>query len=298
VDYNLYPLWVFVNAVKHSNITRAAEFLAISQPAASGHIRALEKSLGVQLLERTRRGVLPSSAGEVVYHRALRIFAELEDLKSLSQRHSTVRVVASTMPGAYWLPDRLREFREHFPLVFAALSICDSVRSVRAVLDFECTLAVVGEVPQLSHPDLYRVEVAQDELALVARPENPVLDRTALEGEDFAGQTLVRRELGSSTRSQSDSMLAPYLGYFAHVLEFPSAEAVREAVLAGLGVAVVSSWSVARELKSGLLCRAVDPHLRRSRSFFLVRRRDRPAFGPAALLWDFLASAAPAAVGS
>lgn len=288
MDYNLYPLWVFLNVVRHSNITRAAQVLSISQPAASGHIRTLERWLGVKLLERTRRGVVLSSAGEIVYQQALRVFAELEDLKSLNPSNSTVRIRASTTPGVYWLPARLREFQERFPSIFASMSIGDSVRSVRAILDFECPLAVVGEVSQLSHPDIQRLKVAEDELALMVRPDNPLLAIETLTASDFEGQTLVRRELGSSTRSQSETMLADYSGHFAHILEFPQADAVREAVLAGLGIAVVSTWSVARELKAGLLYPVLDPSFRRPRSFYLVRRRDRRGVGAAALLWEFL----------
>ena len=80
------------------------------------------------------------------------------------------------------------------------------------------------------------------------------------------------------------------LGRFSRVLELSSSEGVKEAVIAGLGVAVLSCWSVARELESGILQQFADPRLRKSRNFYAIRRRDRPIVGPGARLWNCITS--------
>jgi DNA-binding transcriptional LysR family regulator len=85
-------------------------------------------------------------------------------------------------------------------------------------------------------------------------------------------------------------LLGNLLPAFGRVTEVSSAEAIKEAVVAGLGVAVLSSWATRREEAVGLLRPARDVRLRRERPFYLIRRADRPPVGAALALWEFLMS--------
>lgn len=291
---NLYSTWVFVNVAQLQSVTAAAKHLSISQPAASSHIRALEADLQVILLERLPRGVALTDIGRAYFDQALQVFAELEKLNSVArgrQAWGKVQIAASFTPGVYWIPAKISQFQAEFPDLQCELSLQDSSRCAEKVLNYEVPMAVVGELPLLGRSrGLIRTLVAQDSLALTVLAGHPLAGIKSLDArqrKELLRERLILREQGSSTRSEAESMLKR-LGSFEKLLELSSSEAVKEAVIAGLGIAVLSSWSVAREVATGLLQQITVPLLRQSRNVYAIRRQDRPLAGPAAKLWNFL----------
>jgi DNA-binding transcriptional LysR family regulator len=101
---------------------------------------------------------------------------------------------------------------------------------------------------------------------------------------------LLLREPGSSTRAGAQSLLGELLKSFERIVEVPSPEAIKQAVIAGLGVAVLSSWATRLEEGAGLLQPVRDQRLRQARRFFLIKRQDRTLTGSAAVLWDYLST--------
>lgn len=295
MKWNLQTFAVFVAAVRHHSITGAADSLGMSQPAASTYIKALEDALGVKLLERSARGVELSPEGQEIYLRATRVLAEQDDLElmagSQAEPRGRLKVCASSTPGAYWLPAQLRRFREQYPGIQPIPSLADSSEVIHAVMDLQCPMGLVGDLAQLEGRSLVAQPVAADELVLMCPPGNPLVGVKRLQPQHFKGQTLLRRETGSSTRQQSDELLKNYLDAFESVIELNRNEALRECILAGLGVGVLSTWSGARELESGRLCRVRDSRFSRRRTFHLVRRADRELHGAAAVLWNFFSGA-------
>lgn len=293
---NLYPLWVFVTVVQQSNITRASKTLGISQPAASAHLRQLESALGRPLLERSSRGVRTSPFGKLYYQQAIRVFAEVERLDALASGfqdgEGRVRLSASLTPGAYWLPRLLSIFLQRYPRISPELSVASSKSVVERVLAQEVAIGLIGDLPALNElPDLSCELVAQDTLGLWSCPGNRLAQIPRLSDTDLthlAQHPIILREPGSSTRSQALEILEPLLGHLGQTLELASGDAVKEATIAGLGLAVLSSWAVARERASNHLMRFRDPRLRRSRAFYIIRRADRPLIGCSRLLWEFL----------
>lgn len=120
--YNLYPLHVFRLVARSGGVTRAAQELFISQPAVSAHLKALETAIGEPLFERTPRGMRLTSAGSIVLEQVNRLFALYEEIPaavdSLRGRvRGEVIVAASSTPGAYLVPELLRQFQEIYPEV-------------------------------------------------------------------------------------------------------------------------------------------------------------------------------------
>ena len=103
------------------------------------------------------------------------------------------------------------------------------------------------------------------------------------------------RESGSSTRMVAESLLSDLLPAVGRIVEIQSTEAIKQSVIAGLGVAVLSSWATKLEERAGLLRPVRDSRLKRQRRFYLVRREDRALTATAAALWDCLATCEPAA---
>ena len=292
-SFNLYRTWVFATVAQHGNVTRAAKVLGISQPAASLQIKALEQNLGLRLFDRAPRGMVLSLAGRQYLQQALKVLAELERLEAFrafdEEAEGAVEVAASHTPGAYWLPQVLADFQAQYPKVSCELGLHDSSAALRRVQQFDVAMAVVGDLPILRKSKEFQSErIASDALVLTYRKDFQDRLPVQLEGEKDIRCRLIVREQGSSTRIQSEALLAGLRCSFFQVLELGSGEAVKEAVVAGLGVSFLSSWAVRREIRSGLLAQAASITLRRNRHFYAVRRSDRPLFGCARVLWDFL----------
>ena len=155
-------------------------------------------------------------------------------------------------------------------------------------------MGVIGEMSIAE--SLQSVEIGADRLQLVAAAGDTLCRVKQVKPEHLRGRTLLLREQGSSTRAGAQSLLGERLKEFERVVEVPSAEAIKQAVVSGLGVAVLSSWATRLEEAAGLLQPVRDPLLRHSRRFFLVKRKDRELIGSAAALWDCLTTYKPKTV--
>lgn len=272
MEFNLYPLWVFVQVAQQHGVTRAAEHLGISQPAASAHLKSLESFYGERLLERGARGTSLTEPGKRLYARAIQLFDDLHVLQNLADDSAPLAIAASHTPGIYWLPSKLATFGR-----LCQYEILDSGGVCERVLDATVPFGLIGELDYPSSTALEKLVVGCDQLHLVARP---AASKT---------KTLILRQSGSSTRVQAEKMLGSELDRFDTILELNSTEAIKEAVLAGLGVAVLSSWSIQRELKSKQL-RVLQPRRwTMTRPIQLIRLRERRLRGVALALWSHLA---------
>jgi DNA-binding transcriptional LysR family regulator len=135
---------------------------------------------------------------------------------------------------------------------------------------------------------LERVALGSDKLQLVVAA-NDVLGRARqIKPAQLQGRTLFLREPGSSTRAGAMELLGDLQKAFARTIELTSTEAIKQSVAAGLGVAVLSSWTTKLEEAAGLLQPVKDTRLRQTRKFYLVKRKDRRLTGSAAAMWDCL----------
>ena len=242
----------FAAFARQRSFSAAAAELRISQPAISKHIAELEHALGVNLVERARRGAL-TSAGDFVANYVLRAEAILVQagLGAAQFRKSgsgTVAVAASSLTGTYLLPEIIAEFQHSHPGVRVTLQLgtaeqaIDLLRSHRAELGF-----VAGAVgaPEIETEPLFEYEVViVGKSALVPRrPSRDSLERL----------TWISREEGSATRISSDAELARLGIVPRHRLELPSNEALVHALKRGYGIAAISRYVVAAELRTGSL---------------------------------------------
>jgi molybdate transport repressor ModE-like protein len=297
--YNLYPLHIFRLVARGGSVTRAAQELFISQPAVSAHLKALETAIGEPLFERTPRGMRLTPAGTILLEQVNRLFALYEEIPATvgalrGRVHGEVIVAASSTPGAYIVPDLLRQFQERYPEARPVLRVGDSAEVLEWLLDYQAPLGVIGEMSIAE--SLQSVEIGSDRLQLVAAVGDTLCRVKQVKPEHLRGRTLLLREQGSSTRAGAERLLSERLKEFERVVEVPSSEAIKQAVASGLGIAVLSSWATRLEDAAGLLQPVRDPLLRRERRFFLVKRKDRELIGSAAALWDCLTTCKPKAV--
>jgi molybdate transport repressor ModE-like protein len=297
--YNIYPLHIFRLVARAGSVTRAAQELFISQPAVSAHLKALETAIGEPLFERTPHGMQLTQAGAVTLEQVNRLFALYEEIPAAiatlrGQIRGEVTVAASSTPGAYLVPELLRQFQEQYPEARPVLRVGDSAQVVEWLLDYQAPLGVIGEIS--ISDGLHSVEIGSDQLQLVTSPGDALCRIKQVKPEHLSGRTLLLREPGSSTRIGAEGLLGGRLKEFERVVEVPSTEAIKQAVASGLGVAIVSSWATRLEEQAGMLQPVRDPLLRHSRRFFLVRRKNRVLTGTAAALWDCLTTCKPKTV--
>ncbi|MFN7622824.1 MAG: LysR substrate-binding domain-containing protein [Acidobacteriota bacterium] len=291
-DYNLYPLHVFRMVARYGTVTRAAAELFISQPAVSAHLKAFEAHLGAPLFERTPRRMVLTEIGRGVLDQVNRIFVLYDELPASvalwrGRVAGEVQIAASSTPGTYLLPGLLRRFQRRHPEVVPLLRIGASSEVLEWLLEYDAPFGIVGEIrlPEM----IESTRLGADQLRLTVRGGDPLAAAPRIDLESLGSRTLFVREKGSSTRAVVEGLFGEELKRFARVVEIPSTEAIKQAVVAGLGVAFLSSWSCRLEERLEILAPTRDRRWRKTRRFYLVKRRDRELMGAAAALWAELA---------
>jgi DNA-binding transcriptional LysR family regulator len=278
----LHRLELFLAVLDQGGVGLAARARNISQPAVSEHLRGLEAYFGVPLLERFGRSVRPTAAAHLVepYARqavgllrgAERAAADLQGLRS-----GALTVGASTTPGTYLLPAALGRFHAAHPGIALSLQISDTREIERWVSAGQLELGVIGEAPL--GPGLAAEPWVKDELVLIVPRGHPLARRRAVTAHAIAGEPYIAREEGSSTRGVAERYLARLGVTLTPAMALGSTEAIREAVAAGLGVALVSRHAVLARDRRIVAARLAGP--RWTRDLLIVRRLGTP-LGPAA----------------
>jgi len=203
---------------------------------------------------------------------ATRAAAELRGLQS-----GSLTIGASTTPGTYLLPAALGRFHAAYPGIALSLQISDTREIERWVSAGQVDLGVIGEAPLV--PELMTERWVQDELVMIVPRGHPFARRRSVRAPTIAAEPYIAREEGSSTRGVAERYLAELGVTLTPVMELGSTEAIREAVAAGLGVALVSRHAVLARDRRTVAVRLAGP--RWTRDLLIVRRAGTP-LGPAA----------------
>lgn len=291
---DLHRLEVFCRVVELKSFTKAAEAAFLSQPTVSEHLRSLEETLAVKLVDRLGREVLPTAAGKILYDYAKRILRlrkeALEVIANHSGRHAGhLWVGAGTIPGTYLLPELIGQFKISYPEVLVTIKIANSRQAAEQVIKGDCEFAVVGA--RWNEAVLEWEPLFADELTLVVRTDHPWAGRGEIEPAELATAPIIDRERASGTRKVTHEILQSH-GVEANKLqviaEMGSTEAVRQSVKAGIGVAILSRRAIRDDLACDSLAEVAIKGINFTRSFYLVRRKKRQPSPIAALFLDFL----------
>jgi len=278
---DLRALDVFCKIVELRSFSRAAESVLLTQPTVSGHIKALEAELGLRLLDRSAKTVTPSRAGELLYGYARRILALREEAEQALSAHKgglsgQLAIGASSIPGAYLLPSLVAVFKSAHPGVTVSLHVSGSRDVIRAVIDGSLELGMVGA--RFEEGRVHYEAIAQDELVLAAAASHPWASRGSVRLSELTGQPFVMRERASGTRKiMEEALRARGLdpANLRVVLEVTSNEAVRQALKAGAGLAVISRRAVEDDIRYKQVAILRVHGLRLTREFFLVTHKSR-----------------------
>jgi len=252
----LTALELLVAVADHGSVSAGARAVDMAQPNASRSLARLERALGVGLLTRSTTGARLTPAGLMVVDWARDVLAAAQTLVDGTEAlaHAgggELRVAASQTVAEHLLPAWLAALRARHPGAAVRLEVHNTAEVVAGVLSGACDLGFV-EGPRAPR-GVRTAVVARDELVLVVAPDHPWTRRRSRVGaEELAATPLLTREPGSGTRVRLDDELRALAGRPATALqELASNAAVRVAVQAGAGPAVLSRLSVADALASG-----------------------------------------------
>jgi len=256
MNLNLHHLRVFAAVADHGGFSRAAVALRISQPAVSKSVQELERQVGLALFDRVGRAPKLTEAGESLLIRARELFGvarvaeeELASLRGLER--GILRVGASTTVATYFLPAILAQFHAQHPGVRMRVLSANTRAVARKLLEGRLDIALV-EGP-VQHDRISVTPWRDDELVVIAPASHPLLRKRRVSPADLADEPFILREPGSGTREVAESELARYGVHATASMQLGSTEAIKQAVAAGLGLAVVSKASAADQLALGYI---------------------------------------------
>jgi len=282
-ELDLYKLEIFYWVAELRSFSQAAELLSLRQPTISAHVQELEKSLGGKLLYRVRGRVSLTPLGRLLMERAKSLLEfKRETVAAVEQFQGTLSgelwVGGSNIPGQYLLPPKLGVFVTKFPGVKPILRIGDSAGIVEDVLDGKVELGFVGfksEDARLSFERLW-----EDEMVLAVPQGHPWSRRHSVRPADLRAEKFISREGGSGTLGSFRQLLAKHRQSPDELLniamELGSTEAVKEALMAGFGISILSRISIRRELAEGSIVEVPIHGLTLKRDFYKVYHKRRP----------------------
>jgi DNA-binding transcriptional LysR family regulator len=251
---NLHHLRLFAAVVNHGGFTKAAESLHLSQPAISKSLNELERQLNLTLIERGGRTIKLTDAGQTLYARARELFGvewiaerELREIRGL--KRGLLRIAASTTIATYMLPPFLGRFHLRHPGIRIRAASANTRTVLRMLLESRVDVALV-EGP-VSHPQVDVHPWREDELVVISHPEHELLSRRNVDVVMLSEQQFIVREPGSGTRDVSARALALRGVRLTRTMRVGGTEAIKQAVAAGLGFAIVSRAAAADQLALG-----------------------------------------------
>jgi DNA-binding transcriptional LysR family regulator len=279
----MHQLRVFLAVVRRRSFTRAAGDLLITQSAVSAQVRELTELLGVPLFDQVGKRIFVTEAGRVLEEQAMRIRSVVDEIdrEFLAWREGgagVVRVGGSTSIGTYCLPSLIAAFTALHPRIEVSLGIENTARIEERLLRSEFDIGFVGGA--ISSGELAAEPFLKDEIFFACAPAHPLASTRSRLQEKLTGAKLFVREAGSATRRAMEDRLGERGLRWEDRTRLGSVEAIKQAVMAGLGVSYFSSLTVRSEIGSGRLVRIPARGLTVRRPFFLVscrRKRWTPA---------------------
>jgi DNA-binding transcriptional LysR family regulator len=275
----LHQLEVLAAVVAEGSFSGAARRLGLTQPAISLQVRGLEEHFGCALLERSGRTLRLTDAGQQAYQYATRLLDLLRDMETAVRSENAcvagrLHLCCSTTPGEYLLPRLLPSFRAQHPRVELAVDVTDTAVVLERLCRRQCELALVGGTAHAERIDF--IPFAQDDVVLAAPAGHPLASQAVVEPADLVRYPFVMREEGSGTRAAAEQALRQVgVTGLTAALVLGSSEAVKQAVLAGTGLAFISGCSLGEHDTPGL--RVLTVHgLQIRRQLYVAVARDRP----------------------
>lgn len=248
-------LEIFKTVAEKESFSKAAEVHFMTQPAVSQYIRTLEDNIGTRLLDRSNKYVHLNKAGEIVYHYGKEILGLYTMMQNLvddltNTASGPLAIGASYTFGEYVLPRIIADLKRSYPEIEPTITIGNTNRIANLVDTHQLDVGIVEG--HFNNKNIIIEPIAEDEMVIVSSPKNKLFDK---EGEikinDLEKETWIVREQGSGTREATEKMFQQLNIAPSQLMHFGSTQLIKEAVAAGLGISLLSKWSIQKEVKYG-----------------------------------------------
>lgn len=254
MNYTLHQLQVFAKVVQTKSITKASEELFMTQPAVSIQLRNFQEQFDIPLTEVIGRKLYITEFGMEIHKLAQNIIAEMHAINFKTQSFKgllTGRLsFAIVSTGKYVMPYYLTDFMKQNPGIELMMDVTNKSTVVQEVLKNTVDFALVSILPD--NMSVYEEVLLENELCVVSH-RSLKIGKALLKKEDLQALPLIFRENGSGTRSVMEAFFNKNKISVVRKMELTSNEAVKQAVLAGLGLSIMPLIGIRNELKSGEL---------------------------------------------
>lgn len=283
-------LQVFRAVCENRSYSRAAEVVSLTQPAVSLQIRQLEEVVGQPLFEYAAKKLYLTDAAYALLRASTDMFGQLEslemqlsDLQGSLQGQLTLAVESSAQ---YFVPHLFAAFRQRHPEVNLQLVVVNHADLIKRLSVHRDHLLILSQVP--NDLNLEFLPFFSNAIVAVAPAGHPLCQMQTLGLQDLTEWPLLVREPGSGTRKACEEYCYQKRAHFSQTLIFGSLEAQREAVIAGLGLALLPRHAVRRELAMGVLQELAVAELPLLRSWCVAHQRGKYLSPVAKEFLDFI----------
>ena len=289
-ELTIRQLRALATVAKARSVTAAAKQLHLTQPAVTLQLRNLQALAGLPLIQRTGDGMLLTDAGREVLTLGERVEAALADcetsLEMMAGKTAGRISIGAVSTSKYFVPFAIAGFSKLYPDIEVRLTIGNRQETSEALRGYELDFAIMGRPPMGIDMD---VRLIGDHPHVIIAPTSHRLARKPrLKLADLAGETFLMREPGSGTRGLMENLfetagVRPKIG-----MSMSSNETIKQAVIAGLGIAFISAHTVATELDERRLVTLDVAGLPVVRQWFALSRKDKVLMPPARAMLEFL----------
>lgn len=261
-------------------------------------VKQLEDQIGLKLIEMIGKRLCLTEPGQALRTHAARISAQMRELEtSMEEFHGLERGVlrlAVVSTANYFLPQRIAAFTQLHPGVRVSLSVVNREAVLTALAENRTDLAITGQPPHTA--DVIARNFMDNPLVVIAPPDHPLAGAERIPLARLAEETLVLREPGSGTRATIERYLSERRIAYRPGCELSSNEATKQAVQAGLGIAIVPAQTLELELEARRLVILPVEGFPLIRHWYVLHRSDRMLAGAAEAFRALLLAEAPARV--
>jgi len=272
------------------SVTAAARVLSVTPPAVTAQMQLLERLAGMPVVERGGQTIRPTAAGLELLAAEARIEAALGDcaaaLAGLKGEHAGSVAVGVISTAKYFVPLALGAFARANPGVELKLVVGNRAEIIAGLADLSLDVAVMGRPPE--HLDVEALGIGAHPHIVITRPDHPHVGRGRIPVAALAKESFLLREEGSGTRALNERLFEEMGTRPRIALVIGSNETIKQAVIAGLGISLISAHTVGAEIADSRLAVLDVEGLPIVRQWFVVTMRGKRLLPAAARLHVFL----------